>query len=409
MLRTSPIDVGPSILAINVGSSSLKAALFVAGTCPHRIGSIKVERIGSAKAELTSFFDGRSPQLQSLDGSSHEAALSTVLEYFEAECELASLIGVGHRIVHGGPKYAASQVIDQPMLAELRALAPYDPGHLPAEIRIVEGLMQRLPNIKHVACFDTAFHRDLPTAAKRLPIPRRYDALGVRRYGFHGLSYTYLMRELHRVDANAAQGRVVLAHLGNGASLAAVDNGQCIDTSMAFTASAGIPMGTRSGDLDPGLFDFLIRAGKLTVEEFNRMIHSESGLKGISETTSDMQELLELEVKNVRAAEAVEIFCYQARKWIGAYAAALGGIDTLIFSGGIGERAAEVRARICDGLEFLGIELDRNLNCSSEAVISSGRQAVRVRVIASDEEEVIAHDVNRLCSTSDQPRWQAGT
>ena len=386
------------ILAINAGSSSLKAAIYTSGPNPQRIASVRVERIGSPEALLTATFEGRPPQYQSLQAASHEAALDAVMKHFDTIADATSLSGVGHRIVHGGPKFTDSEVITQPMLDELRRLEPFDPEHLPAQIRIIEVLMQRLPNVRQVACFDTAFHRDLPPVARRLPIPRRFDSIGVRRYGFHGLSFSYLMDELRRIDAAAADGRVILAHLGNGASLAAVHNGRCIDTSMSFTPSSGLPMGTRSGDLDPGLVQYLVRNSGLTVEQFNHIVHSESGLLGISETTGDMQQLLELESTDVRAAEAVEIFCYQVRKWIGAYAAALGGIDTVIFTGGIGERAAEVRARICIGLGFLGIELDADLNRAHRLVVSSGRRSVVVRVIVTDEEQVIAGEVNNAGS-----------
>jgi acetate kinase len=230
-----------------------------------------------------------------------------------------------------------------------------------------------------------------------LPIPRRYEAQGVRRYGFHGLSYEFLMGELARLaGAEAAQGRVILAHLGNGASLAAVLNGKSIDTSMSFTPTAGVPMSTRSGDLDPGLVWYLARTETLSAKQFNEMVNSQSGLLGISETSSDMHDLLECETQDVRAAEAVALFCYQVKKWIGAFAAALGGVDTLVFAGGIGEKAPTVRGRICEGLEFLGIELERKRNAANEGVISTAASRVAVRVIPTDEEWMIASTVCRV-------------
>jgi len=237
--------------------------------------------------------------------------------------------------------------------------------------------------------------------AKLLPIPRRFDAKGIQRYGFHGLSYAYLMEELARLgDPAAKTGRVILAHLGNGASLAAVLDGQSIDTSMGFTPTAGLVMSTRSGDLDPGLAPYLARTEKMTTPQFYKMVNHESGLLGVSETSSDMRDLLALEASDVRAAEAVALFCYQAKKWIGSFAAALGGLDTLVFAGGIGENCPAIRARICEGLGFIGIELNETRNAETEAVISSDTCRAAVRVIRTDEELMIARSVLRVCPTA---------
>ena len=276
-------------------------------------------------------------------------------------------------------------------------LVQVDPEHLPEEILLTEAFHHRFPDLPQVACFDTAFHHDLPQVARLLPIPRRYEAKGVRRYGFHGLSYAFLMGELARLGGDeAARGRVILAHLGNGASLAAVHNGKPVDTSMSFTPAAGVPMSTRSGDLDPGLLWYLARAEKMSAKQFNEMVNFHSGLLGMSETSSDMHDLLASEAQDVRAAEAVALFCYQVKKCIGGYAAALGGLDTLVFAGGIGENAATVRARICDGLEFLGIDLDQQRNAKHEPWISSGTGRVKVRVIRTDEELMIAKSVMQV-------------
>ena len=305
-----------------------------------------------------------------------------------------ALAAVGHRVVHGGPKYCAPQRITPEMLADLRALVPFDPEHLPEEILLTEAFQQRFPGLPQVACFDTAFHHDLPRVARLLPIPRRYEAQGIRRYGFHGLSYAWLMEELARVAGKeAAHDRVILAHLGNGASLAAVRNGKPVDTSMGLTPAAGVPMSTRSGDLDPGLVSYLARTEKMNAAQFDKMINFESGLLGISETSSDMNDLLKAEAQDARAAEAVAIFCYQTRKWIGAFAAALGGLDTLVFAGGIGENSSTIRARICGGLPFLGIELDEKRNAAHEPWISTGTARVKVRVMRTDEELMIARHV----------------
>ena len=298
---------------------------------------------------------------------------------------------MGHRVVHGGPKYSEPQRITPVMVKELHQLRSFDPEHLPEEILLTEAFFHRFPNLVQVACFDTAFHHDLPRVAQQFPIPRRYEALGVRRYGFHGLSYAFLMEELARIDGpEAAHGRVVLAHLGNGASLAAVHAGKPVDTSMGLTPTGGIPMSTRSGDLDPGLVWFLERTEKITAKRFNDMVNFQSGLLGISETSSDMQDLLGRETTDVRAAEAVALFCYQVKKYIGAYAAALGGLDTLVFAGGIGENAPKVRARVCEGLGFLGVELEETRNALNAARISPDSGRVAVHVIRTDEEYMIA-------------------
>ena len=257
-------------------------------------------------------------------------------------------------------KHTEPEIVTKKLLDELRRISPNDPDHLPREIELIEVLRQRHPKLPQVACFDTAFHQTMPRVAKLLPIPRRFDAKGIQRYGFHGLSYAYLMEELARLgDPAAKKGRVILAHLGNGASLAAVRDGKSMDTSMGFTPTAGLVMSTRSGDLDPGLAPYLARTEQMTTRQFYKMVNHESGLLGVSETSSDMRDLLDHEKRDVRAAEAVALFCYQAKKWIGSFAAALGGLDTLVFAGGIGENSPIVRARICEGLDFLGIKLDQ--------------------------------------------------
>jgi acetate kinase len=323
--------------------------------------------------------------------------VGVLMDWIEGRIERGALTAVGHRIVHGGPKYWQPQRITPEMLAELRSLSPFDPEHLPEEIELAEAFHRRLPDVPQIACFETAFHHDMPRVARLLPIPRRYDAQGVRRYGFHGLSYAFLTRELGRIaGAQAMNGRVILAHLGSGASMAAVLDGRSLDTTMAFTPAAGLVMGTRSGDIDPGLVSFLARSEQMTASQFDHMVNHASGLLGVSETSSDMRDLLAREREDVRAAEAVALFCYQAKKWIGAYGAALGGLDTLVFAGGIGENAPQVRARICNGLAFLGIELDESRNAQSAGVISTDASRATIRVIHTDEEVMIAESVCRI-------------
>jgi acetate kinase len=368
------------ILTINAGSSSVKFAVFETGKPLRRILAGTIDRIGTPEAVFVA-----EDMRREIAAGTHEAAGRALMEWLEERVGFTNVRAVGHRIVHGGPKYSAPARITPEMIEYLRALSPFDPEHLPEEIELVEALFRRFPDVPQVACFDTAFHHNLPLVAQLLPIPRAYFRQGVRRYGFHGLSYEYLMS---RPDMN---GRVILAHLGNGASMAAVRDGRPVDTSMAFTPAAGFPMSSRSGDLDPDLLWYLARTGKMTLEQIHTMVNHESGLLGVSETSSDMRDLLERETTDERAADAVAMFCYYVRKWIGAFAAALGGLDTLVFTGGIGENAPVVRARICGELGYLGIELDGNQNAANADVISNGR--VTVRVIHTDEELMIAKAV----------------
>ena len=383
------------ILTINGGSSSIKFALFEATDSLRRILEGAIERIGLPEASLQVKGLNKADNFSRLvTAPDHTEAVGALMDWIEERIGRDALTAVGHRVVHGGPKYSKPRRITKEMVEELRQLSPFDPEHLPEEILLTEAFHHRFPELPQVACFDTAFHHDLPRVARLLPIPRRYEAQGVRRYGFHGLSYAFLMEELARLaGAEAAQGRVVLAHLGNGASLAAVRHGKSVDTSMSFTPTAGVPMSTRSGDLDPGLLWYLARTEKMSAKLFNEMVNFQSGLLGVSETSSDMSDLLERETQDVRAAEAVALFCYQVKKWIGAFAAALGGLDTLVFAGGIGENAPIVRARICDGLEFLGIEIEEKRNAANEGMISTAGSRVAVRVIRTDEELVIAKTV----------------
>jgi len=371
----------PCVLTINGGSSSIKFTVF-------EIGKTLQRRL-----------DGKIDRLPTGGHSDAEKVAEKVLHRLEAQPVFASIKAVGHRLVHG-MKHTEPERVTPKLLAELRRIAPYDPEHLPREIDLIEAVSRRHPNMPQVACFDTAFHRTMPPVARLLPIPRRYQKKGVERYGFHGLSYSYLMEELRRIDPAASKGRVILAHLGNGASLAAVRHGKSIDTSMAFTPTAGLVMGTRAGDLDPGLGYYLARTERMSAAQFNHMVNHQSGLLGVSGTSSDIRDLCAAEASDTRAAEAVDLFCYQVRKWIGSFAAALGGLDTLVFSAGIGENAPSIRKRICDGLSFLGVELDRKRNSRNSPLISPDRGRVKVRVIHTDEEMMIARSVVRLLGAS---------
>ncbi len=386
------------LLTVNGGSSSIKFALFETGQPPRRVLAGSVERIGLPDATWYAKDAGEENTIsRSVVAPDHQAAVNILMDWVDERAGRDSLAAIGHRVVHGGTKYAAPQRITPEMIADLRSLEAFDPEHLPEEILLAEAFHKRFPKLAQIACFDTAFHQHLPRVARVLPIPRCYEAQGVRRYGFHGLSYTYLMEELLGVaGSEAAGGRVILAHLGNGASLAAVRNGKSVDTSMGMTPAGGIMMSTRSGDLDPGLIAYFARTEGMGANQFDQMINFRSGLLGISETSPDMHDLLTAEAHDPRAAEAVATFCYQVKKCIGAYAAALGGLDTLVFSGGIGEKAPAIRARICAGLSFLGIDLDQRRNAETAPWISTGDARVKVRVIPTDEELVIAKSVMQL-------------
>ena len=395
------------ILTINGGSSSIKFALYEA-VKPLKHGLCgTVDRIGLTGTNLKFHgADGKPEASRKLIAPDHKSATNALIDWLEKQIDFASVKAVGHRVVHG-MKHTEPEIITRKLLDELRRISPNDPDHLPREIELMETFRERHPKLPQVACFDTAFHQTMPRVAKLLPIPRRFDAMGIQRYGFHGLSYAYLMEELTRLDDPAAtKGRVILAHLGNGASLAAVRDGKSIDTSMCFTPTAGLVMSTRSGDLDPGLAPYLARTEQMTTSQFYKMVNHESGLLGVSETSSDMRDLLEYEKKDVRAAEAVALFCYQAKKWIGSFAAALGGLDTLVFAGGIGENAPVVRDRICEGLGFLGIELNESRNAENVGIISSDASRVTVRVIRTDEELMIARSALRSCPAVKADKWK---
>jgi acetate kinase len=387
----------PLLLTMNGGSSSIRFALYHIEETLKPGLSGKVDRIGLSGTNLA-FHDlaRKQPESRNLTATDHKSAANSLIDWLEKQIDFKSVKAVGHRVVHG-MKHTEPEIVTQELLDELHRISPYDPDHLPREIELIETFRQRHPKLPQVACFDTAFHQTIPRVAKLLPLPRRFDAKGIQRYGFHGLSYAYLMEELARLgDPAATKGRVILAHLGNGASLAAVRDGKSIDTSMGFTPTAGLVMSTRTGDLDPGLAPYLARTEQMTTSQFYKMVNHESGLLGVSETSSDMRDLLDREKQDVRAAEAVALFCYQAKKWIGSFAAVLGGLDTLVFAGGIGENAPVVRARICEGLNVFGIELDKSRNAETAPVISMQTHRVTVRVIRTNEELMIARSVCRL-------------
>ncbi len=385
------------ILTINGGSSSIKFALYKTDNSLEQLFNGEIENIGTKKAKLN-FNNVDDQQKNSIDfeAADHDQAANHLIDWLEKQEDFDLVKAIGHRIVHG-MKHTEPELITYDLLKELKEISAFDPEHLPEEIKLIEVFSKRYPSLKQVACFDTSFHTSMPTVAKLLSIPRRFYEKGIQRYGFHGLSYAYLLEELKRVAGDeTAKGKIILAHLGNGASLAAVKDGKSMDTSMGFTPTSGLPMGTRTGDLDPGVAWYLMQFEKLSPKKFSHLINHESGLLGISETNADMRELMKIEDSDNRAKEAIELFCYQTKKWIGSFAAALGGLDTLVFSGGIGEHSPEVRSKICDNLEFLGIELAEIKNRNKEGVISTEKSRVSVHVIKTNEELMIAklvHDV----------------
>ncbi len=386
-----------NILTINGGSSSIKFAIYKMTENPHKISSGQIKRIGlpDPAFSVTKNISNENEQIKMVAKDFKEAA-EFLIDWLKKQEFFDRISCIGHRIVHG-MEHTQPEIIDDSLLKELNKISGYDPDHLPAEIEIIELFKKQFPTLLQVACFDTSFHTTMPRVAKILPVPRRFDKAGVRRYGFHGLSYTYLLHALKKINGiEKANERIILAHLGSGAGLAAVKDGESMDTTMGFTPAGGLVMGTRPGDLDPGVAWYMMQSEQLTADKFNHLINHEAGLLGVSETGSDMQDLLKKESSDTRAAEAVALFCYQAKKWIGAFAAVLNGLDTLVFSGGIGENAPVIRSRICNGFDYLSIEIDEEENNKNATVISAGNSKVKVCVIPTDEEIIIAKSTKEL-------------
>ena len=351
----------------------------------------KIERVGQPGTVLSAKGLGQTVKDQPIAAGDHAGAADQLIALLRDRLGDRIISAIGHRVVHGGLDLVDHQMIDAKVLDQLRAATQLDSSHLPREIKLIEAFTKQFPGIPQIACFDTAFCKNLPMVAKILPIPRKYFDEGIHRFGFHGISYAYLMKELRRLDSNAADGKVILAHLGSGASMAAVKDGRPIDTTMSFTPIAGLVMGTRPGDLDPGFVSYLMRSEKLSADQLDDFLNKKCGLLGVSGTSADMRDLTEHRNTDAHAAEAVALFCYEVKKRIGAYAAAMGGVDTIIFAGGIGEHSPQARFDICSDLAFLGIEVEPKLNDENQAVISTGR--VAVRVIPTNEEIMIAHIV----------------
>jgi len=389
-----PAPENQAILTINRGSGTLKAGVYEASAEPSLAVSIKVDRAGTTEARIKITDASDKTLLDSaIEGNKANSDLATILKWLTKNGYASRLAGIGHRLVHGGPRYTESQRITPEVLSELGKIAQLDPDHTPQAIQNIRFFADRLPHTPQLGCFDTAFHACLPKVARMYALPRKLYDEGLRRYGFHGLSCEYILQQLRATDAALASRRLIVAHLGNGASMTAVHNGKSIDTSMGFTPLEGLVMGTRSGDIDPAAVIYLQERDRMSPRDIDALLNKQSGLLGVSGTSSDMRDLLDRESRDDRAAEAVALFCYRAKKYVGAYAAALGGIDALIFAGGIGENAPQVRERICAGLEFLGLEIDPALNESNAPVISSARSRAKIKVIKTDEDIVIAQHV----------------
>ncbi|MEN9481431.1 MAG: hypothetical protein RLZZ298_2826 [Pseudomonadota bacterium] len=388
------------ILTINAGSSSIKFALF---PLDHPISPIaevsgQIDGIGAEETKMVAKNRaGERIADQTLSGErvSHAQAFDALLKWFTATYTGWEIAAVGHRVVHGGERYSQPTVIDAQVLTHLTSFTPLAPLHQPHNVAGIVALQTLLPNVPQVACFDTAFHRSQPQVAQMFGLPRAITAEGVKRYGFHGLSYEFIARALPE-HSSRADGRVVVAHLGNGASMAAMVNRKCVATTLGFSTIDGLVMGTRCGNLDPGVILHLMETKNLSVKDMTRMLYKESGLLGVSGISQDMRTLLSSD--KPEAQEAVDLFCYRIARELGSLAAAAGGLDAVVFTGGIGEHAAEVRRRVCLQSEWLGIRLNPEANARHDLHISAGNSSVDVLVIPTNEEWMMAHHAQTLLS-----------
>jgi len=385
------------ILAINRGSSSLKFAIYDMGHSETLVLSGGIDKLDSS----TCFFhvryaNGKNLVDEQLNLTHKNGVIKTFLTWLKGNVSDKKLEAIGYRVVHGSTKFNQPHLITPELITSLKEIVPFAPDHLPQEIRLIEAVGKAYPTSKHVACFDTAFHRSMPGIAQAFALPRFLRNQGVIRYGFHGLSYDFIMNELKKeTGTEVANGKVIIAHLGSGASMAAVRRGKSVETTMGFTPASGLMMSTRSGDLDPGIILYLLEQQGLSSSSVREMLNKQSGLLGVSGLSSDMEELLE-KAENSHAAEAVELFCYQAKKFMGALAAVLGGLDTLVFTAGIGENSPVIRWRICKDMNYLGISLDRSRNDVNAPIISYENSPVTVRVMKTNEELMIARDTRDI-------------
>ena len=380
------------ILALNTGSSSIKFSFYRMGESEETVFSGSLTRIGSDRGHFSVRDEkGEAIVEERVAAPDHEGACVHVFSWILSQCEFPGPDAVGHRMVHGGPDFTVPGIVTPALIESLEQLSPFAPEHLPQALKAVKHAGKKFPGVLQVACFDTAFHAAMPTVAQLYSLPETVRRQGVRRYGFHGLSCEYLLAELQQEEVGKAlPGKIIFAHLGHGASMTAVQDGKSVDTTMGFSPAGGLVMSTRTGDLDPGVILFLLEQDGLSPEVIKDMVNRRSGLLGVSGISNDMRDLLEAEKEDNAAHEAVELFCYQARKYIGSLAAVLGGLDVLVFTGGIGEHSPEIRKRICSGLEFLGVTIDEEKNRKNMPLVSLEKGPVAVRIIETNEELMIA-------------------
>ena len=402
--RSRPTSAAVAILVINSGSSSVKFALFAAEEPLSRLWSGAVERIGLANGRFHAVdADGATVIDETRSIPDHDTALSLLFDAIEEHPSGARLAAIGHRVVHGGPDCDCPMVVTAALEARLRQLNPLAPLHQPHNLAGIAAARRAQPALPQIACFDTAFHHGLPRLATLTALPGEFYGEGVRRYGFHGLSYEYVVDALRRDGIDVDHERVVVAHLGNGASMCALKGGRSVETTMGFSTLAGLPMGTRCGDIDAGIVLYLLAEKSMTVERVQHLLYEESGLLGVSGLSRNMQDLLARPTEPT-AVEAIEFFCYQARRHLGALTAVLGGLDRLVFTGGIGANAPPVRAKVCMDLEYLGIALDAERNANGARLISADVSRVAIEAFPTDEELTIARHVQQVLAA--QPAAQ---
>ena len=387
---------GSTVLTINSGSSSIKFSIYMMATEETLLCRGGLEGIGRSSGMMIVDGEGTLARRREVVLPAHAQALDELFRWLKESGLEGTIDAAGHRVVFGGEFHAMDEAVTVGLVADLKRLCPFAPNHLPHEILAIETVAEKLPGVRQIACFDTAFHRTLPEVARSYALPGELTSRGVRKYGFHGLSYEYIMEELERTSAAEAAGRVIIAHLGHGSSMAAVMGGRCVDTTMGLTPSGGLVMSTRTGDIDPGVIIYLLTELGMTAGEVNDAINKHGGLLGLSGASSDMKELLESEATDAGARLAVDVYCYQARKFVASLASTMGGVDTIVFTAGIGEMSPQVRGRIMKGLEFIGVELDPALNEAGAGVISTERSRCVVRVMETNEELLIARRARAL-------------
>lgn len=393
MSESSP----PLILILNVGSATLKFAVYRAGISCQRVLSGHFDRIGHPEGWFRLFNENETLKEETpLHVADFRAALKNLLERLPATLNREPLAAIGHRVVHGGRDFREATRITPEVVTKLAGLQSLAPNHLPAAREVIQAALELFPQLPQVACFDTSFHATIPPVAQRYALPRIWHELGIQRYGFHGLSYQFIVDELARLDPTTLNQRIIIAHLGHGASLCAVLHGQSVDTTMGFTPLSGLVMGTRCGDIDPEIPLYLTSEKGIPLSEVRELLNRQSGLLGMSEISSDVRDLLAVEQTHPQVAEALEVFCYSIRKGIAALTAATQGLDTLVFTAGIGTHSATIRERIVQGLTYLGIRIDPAANARHDAIISTSNSAVTVRVMNTNEELAMARQITQL-------------